>query len=355
MPPVLPMLAKAVPHGRGVPAPDSIAGGLVFEPKWDGFRCVVFRDGDEVELGSRTGKSLTRYFPEIVEQVRDQLPTRCVLDGELIVIDPVAGDRLAFERLGDRVHPAASRIARLSVETPASLVVFDLLALNDEDWMVRGFGERRAALERELADVAPPIYLTAITGDHDLAQRWFTEFEGAGLDGVIAKPLAAPYAAGKRTLLKIKHERTADVVVAGYRTHTSGPVVGSLLLGLVDDVGRLQYVGGAAAFSLARRQELADELADHRIAANDHPWSFSMEGDRRPGALNRWTAGKDTDWVPLRPELVCEVGYDSMEGQRFRHSAQFRRWRPDREASSCGYDQLDRPVRYDLAEILAQK
>ena len=356
MPPVQPMLAKSV---KGIPDPAKY-GGLSFEPKWDGFRCIVFRDGDEVELASRNTKPLTRYFPEVVAAARESLPERCVLDGEIFV---AIGDRLEFEKLQERIHPAESRIRKLAEETPASFVGFDLLALGDESFMRRPFVERRAGLEHALARAVPPIFLTRTTLDTDEAERWFEQFEGAGLDGVVAKPLEAPYEEGARTMLKIKHERTADVVVAGYRLHKTStpekPLLGSLLLGLYDDQGNLQHVGVSASFTAKRRAELIEELQP--LVAEDlaeHPWGQWSDWaianpDRVPGTQSRWSAGKDLSFVPLRPERVLEVGYDHMEGRRFRHTAQFKRWRPDRDPESCGYAQLDEPVSYELGSVLA--
>ena len=351
MPPVRPMLAKSV---KTLPAPDHVPGGLVYEPKWDGFRCVIFRDGDEVELGSRKERPLTRYFPEVVAAARSLLPERCVVDGEVLI---PRGDRLDFEALLQRIHPADSRVRKLAVDTPASFVAFDLLAVDGEALVEQSFDVRRQRLEAALADVPPPVHLTPLTADHATALEWFDTFEGAGLDGVVCKPRSLPYRQDERVMLKVKHERTVDCVVAGYRWHKSGPVVGSLLLGLYDDTARLQHVGVAAAFPMAKRRQLVEELAAYRIDDNDaHPWAdwrTAAEGaDRRPGAQSRWNAGKDLSWVPLRPELVCEVRYDHMEGTRFRHTAQFSRWRPDRDATSCGYSQLEQPVRSDLAELL---
>jgi len=355
MPPVRPMLAKSV---SGVPDPDRY-GGLSFEPKWDGFRCLVFRDGDEVELTSRNTKPLTRYFPEVVAAVKEQLPERCVLDGELFV---ASEGRLEFEVLQERIHPAASRVRLLAEQTPASYVAFDLLALGDERYADRPFAERRAALERALAGLggAGPCHLTRTTTDRAVAEEWFTQFEGAGLDGVVAKPLGAPYAENARTMLKIKHERTADVVVAGYREHKTStperPLLGSLLLGLYDG-DTLQHVGVSASFTEKRRAELIEELQPLVCPIEDHPWGAWSDWaianpDRVPGTQSRWSQGKDLSFVPLRPERVLEVAYDHMEGRRFRHTAQFRRWRPDREPESCGYEQLEEPVSYDLAKIL---
>ena len=348
------MLAKSV---KGVPAQTSVEGGLLYEPKWDGFRCIVFRDGDDVELSSRGEKPLTRYFPEVVEAVKEHLPQRCVVDGEIVL---ARGAELDFEALQQRIHPAKSRVDMLARETPASFVAFDLLALGDDDLMPRPFSERRRLLEESLADAVPPVFVTPATEDEALAERWFTLFEGAGLDGIVAKPLALPYRPDQRVMLKIKHERTADCVVAGFRWHKSGPIVGSLLLGLYDAEGGLQHVGVAASFPMKRRAELVTELEPWRdIDPADHPWgdwaSAQREetGDRKPGAVSRWNATKDLSWVPLRPERVIEVAYDHMEGTRFRHTTQFRRWRDDRDAASCTYAQLERPVSFDLATVLA--
>jgi ATP-dependent DNA ligase len=340
------MLAKSVKE-----IPDT---GHV-EPKWDGFRTIVFRDGDDVELGSRNEKPMTRYFPELVESLKANLPERCVVDGEIVV---VTGDRLDFDALQQRIHPAASRVKLLAGQTPASFVAFDLLALGDDDLTARPFSERRALLVQALADARPPVHVTRATSDMAEAQQWFTQFEGAGLDGVVAKPLDAPYQPDKRAMFKIKHERTADCVVAGFRWHKSGDVVGSLLLGLWNDEGHLQHVGVSASFTMARRRELLDELAPYRDAdLADHPWGAwadqQAHADRRmPGAVSRWNATKDLSFVPLRPELVVEVAYDHMEGDRFRHTAQFRRWRTDRDPRTCTYEQLDEPVGYDLADVL---
>jgi ATP-dependent DNA ligase len=347
-PPVEPMLAAAVPD---IPA----AEGMTYEPKWDGYRCIVFRDGDEVELASRGGKTLTRYFPEMVDQARAQLPERCAIDGELIVIrrdGPIP--RLDFDLLGQRIHPAASRVALLAEQTPASFVAFDVLALGDENLMGIRYADRRERLVAALRHVTPPVYLTPVTAEPATARRWFSAFEGAGLDGLIAKPADMPYEPNKRLMFKVKHARTADVVVAGFRWHKSGPVVGSLLLGLYDGEGRLHHVGVSASFSAARRKELVDVVAPYRDAADaDHPWIREQEeATRVPGAVSRWTGKKDLSWEPLRPEWVIEVGYDGMEGDRFRHPVQFRRDRPDRAPESCGYDQLERPVRFDVDEVL---
>ncbi|MGZ4465672.1 MAG: ATP-dependent DNA ligase [Nocardioides sp.] len=357
MPPVQPMLAKAV---AGIPDPAK-HGGLSFEPKWDGFRCIVFRDGDEVELTSRNTKPLTRYFPELVAAIREQLPERCVLDGEVFVaLSGDEGDRLGFETLQERIHPAASRVDMLAERTPAGFVAFDLLALGDESYVDRPFAERRAALEEALGGLSGPCYLTRTTTDPAEAEQWFTEFEGAGLDGVVAKPLGATYQQNARTMLKIKHERTADVVVAGYREHKSSTpersLLGSLLLGLYAD-GSLQHVGVSASFTEKRRAELIEELQPLVCDIAEHPWGHWQEfltanPDRVPGTQSRWSAGKDLSFVPLRPERVLEVKYDHMEGRRFRHTAHFKRWREDRDPASCGYEQLEEPAGYDLAKIL---
>ena len=347
MPPIGPMLAKAV---KTVPT-----GDFLYEPKWDGFRCIAFRDGDEVELASRGERPLTRYFPEVVSALRDNLPDHCVVDGEIVIM---AGDRLDFEALLQRIHPAKSRVDRLAAETPASFVAFDLLAVDDESLMQTPFADRRARLEQVMAHSTAPVFLTPCTDDPSLAERWFEVFEGAGLDGVVAKPSDGTYQPDVRAMTKVKHERTADCVVAGYRWHKSGGVVGSLLLGLYDDDGHLQHVGVSASFTMKRRQELVDELKAYAVQdLTEHPWRAWAEAEahekgRLPGAVSRWNSSKDLSWVPLRPDLVVEVKYDAMEGSRFRHTAHFKRWRPDREPRSCTYDQLDRPVRFDLAEIL---
>ena len=358
LPPVRPMLAKSV---KGIPDPAKITvggiDGLSFEPKWDGFRCLVFKDGDEVELASRNTKPLTRYFPEMVTAMREQLPERCVLDGELFV---ALEGRLEFETLQERIHPAASRIEMLAEKTPAGFVAFDLLALGDRAYVDRPFSERRSALEQALAGVDGPCFLTRTTTDRQVAQGWFQQFEGAGLDGVVAKPLGAPYTENARTMLKIKHERTADVVVAGYREHKTStperPLLGSLLLGLYQD-GQLQHVGVSASFTESRRAELIEQLQPLVVPIADHPWGHWAEfltanPDRVPGTQSRWSQGKDLSFTPLRPDLVIEVAYDHMEGRRFRHTAQFRRWRTDRDPESCGYDQLEEPVSYDLTDVL---
>jgi ATP-dependent DNA ligase len=352
-PPFEPMLAKSVPE---IP----IADGMTYEPKWDGFRCIIFRDGDEVELASRGGKTLTRYFPEVVEQTRQQLPVRSAVDVELVVIRRDAPiPRLDFELLGQRIHPAASRVAMLAETTPASIVAFDLVALDDETFLDVPYPRRRARLAEVLAKAQSPVYLTPTTTDVATAKQWFQIFEGAGLDGLIAKPADLPYEPNKRLMFKVKHARTADVVVSGFRWHKSGPVVGSLLLGLYDDEGRLHHVGVSASFPMERRAELLDEIAPYRMDdVKDHPWAgwgteeAELGTQRMPGGVSRWTGKKDLSWEPLRPEWVIEVGYDAMEGDRFRHTAQFKRSRPDRTPESCTYDQLDRPVRFNVDEVL---
>ncbi len=355
VPPVAPMLAKSV---KEFPS-----GDVVFEPKWDGFRSIVFRSGDLVEIGSRNEKPMTRYFPELVEAFTAQLPERCVIDGEIIVVAP-SGDRLDFELLQQRIHPAASRVRKLAGETPAHFVAFDLLALGDDDLTGMPFVERRSRLVEALAQVRPPIHVTPATTDRAVAREWFTRFEGAGLDGVIGKPADLAYQPDKRVMVKIKHERTADCVVAGYRVHKSGPeAIGSLLLGLYDDAGRLASVGVIGAFPMARRRELYAELQPLVTDFDGHPWDWAKlmagqaegGGSRNPRSSehSRWNATKDLSFVPLRPERVVEVRYDHMEGTRFRHTAQFVRWRPDRDPHSCTFAQLDEPVSYDLAAVLA--
>ena len=357
MPPVKPMLAKLASE---VPP----AGDVLYEPKWDGFRCVVFRDGDEVELGSRNERPLTRYFPEILPPLREALPEKAVVDGELVIA--TAGG-LDFEALLQRIHPAASRVEKLAAETPVSFVAFDLLAFDDHDLRGEPFRERRALLERALAGARPPVHLTPATADRDVALDWFRRFEGAGLDGVVAKPADLPYVEDQRVMVKVKHERTADCVVAGFRWHKSGGVVGSLLLGLYDADGRLHHVGVTATFTMARRRELVGELAPYREGAIEgHPWAAwaemagagpsgplggELRATRMPGGLSRWNAKKDLSWEPLRPELVCEVAYDHLQGNRFRHATRFLRWRPDRDPRSCTYDQLETAVPTELAAV----
>jgi ATP-dependent DNA ligase len=351
MPPVAPMLAKSIAE---IPT-----GSYSFEPKWDGFRSIIFRDGDEVEIGSRNERPMTRYFPEVVDAVRANLPDRSVVDGE-IVIPILSNTRLDFETLQMRIHPAASRVNMLAEQTPAHFIAFDLLALDDVDYCDRPFAERREALREALAHAASPIHVTPATTDRGLAERWFHEFEGAGLDGLVAKPLAGTYQPDKRVMFKVKHERTADCVVAGYRLHKSGPdALGSLLLGLYADTGDLASVGVIGAFPMATRRELLKELQSLVTTFDDHPWDWARqeEGVRTPreGETSRWNAGKDLSFIPLRPERVVEVRYDHMEGPRFRHTAQFVRWRPDRDPRSCTYAQLEEPINFDLAEILGLK
>jgi ATP-dependent DNA ligase len=342
------MLAKAV---KSLPE-----GAMSFEPKWDGFRSIIFRDGAEVEIGSRNERPMTRYFPELVEAVLAQLPERCVIDGEIILVG-ASGDRLDFEALQQRIHPAASRVRLLAAQTPARFVAFDLLALGDTDWTGRPFAQRRAALEEALAPAKPPIHVTPVTTDRSVAERWFHQFEGAGLDGLVAKPLDGVYEPDRRVMFKVKHERTADCVVAGYRLHKSGPDrIGSLLLGLHNAEGALVSVGVIGAFPLATRAALFEELQPLVTTFDEHPWAWAkqMAGERTPRNAegSRWAAGKDLSFTPLRPERVVEVRYDHMEGVRFRHTAQFVRWRPDREPASCTYEQLEEPVSFDLADIL---
>ncbi|MGV2982170.1 ATP-dependent DNA ligase [Microbacterium sp. AGC85] len=339
-----PMLAKAA---AAVPDPAKTGGGMLFEPKWDGFRGLIAWDGDALEIGSRGAKPLTRYFPELVEALSEILPGPCLLDGEIVVATGEPGaQRLDWEALSQRIHPAASRVARLAAETPAMFIAFDLLADGDEDLQQRPFRERRARLEALLGEAQHPLHLTRTTEDPDTARQWLEEFEGAGLDGVVAKPLDQPYAPGKRTLIKVKHARTADVVALGYRIHKSGSGVGSLLVGIYDADGVLRQVGGVAAWSDRRRQELVDELAP-LVERDEDGAAVTGEGER-----SRFSGSKDVSFVRLRPEKVLEVRYDQLEGARFRHTVQFERWRPDRDARSCTYDQLDTVAGYDLAEVL---
>lgn len=346
MPPLAPMLSKSV---KEIPDVGHV------EPKWDGFRTIVFKDGDEIELGSRNERPMTRYFPELVEALRQNLPPRCVVDGEIIL---VSDGRLDFDALQQRIHPADSRVRMLAEQTPVSFVAFDLLAIADDDLMDEPFADRRRALVEALAGASDPVFVTPATADLAEANDWFTRFEGAGLDGVVAKPLDGTYQPDKRTMFKVKHERTADCVVAGFRWHKTGGIVGSLLLGLYDDDGRLHHVGVAASFPMARRSSLVAELEP--LVADDlsqHPWGEwadqeAHQSTRLPGAVSRWNAGKNLSFVPLRPELVVEVAYEKMEGDRFRHTAQFRRWRTDRTPESCTYEQLESPDDLALSEIL---
>ncbi len=344
MPPVAPMLARAAES-----LPTAEPGELWFEPKWDGFRAVVFRDGAEVEIGSRNQRPLTRYFPELAGPLRARLPQRCVLDGELVITR--AGGGLDFDALSARIHPAASRIARLAVETPARFVAFDILALGDRDLTGLPFSERRGILVEVAAGFAAPVHLTPATVEPALAADWFRRFEGAGLDGILAKPAARPYEAGKRAQFKVKHRRTAECVVAGYRMHSSGDGVGSLLLGLHDARGVLHFVGAASGFAVTQRAALRQQLAPHRVGEGaGHPWTVEGAQGRLPGAPNRWRAGAEA-WVPLAGAPVAEVSYDSVLAGRFRHSARLLRWRPDRVPASCGYAQLARTPPVELAEI----
>ena len=326
------------------------AEGMFYEPKWDGFRCIVFRDGDEVELGSRNEKPLTRYFPELVEALKKNLPDRCVLDGEIVIAGP---NGLDFDALSQRIHPAESRINLLAETTPASFVAFDVLALDDQDLCDTPYAERRKVLEKTLKKAKAPVHVTPATDDPTVASDWFDQFEGAGLDGVVAKAGDLKYLQDKRAMLKVKHERTADCVVAGFRWHKDGGIIGSLQLGLYDDGGALHHVGVASGFTKARRAELVDELEPYRgDAAKNHPWlEAATETSRRPGGVSRWNAGKDLAWEPLRPELVCEVSYDHLQDDRFRHGTHFQRWRPDREPKSCTYAQLDTPVPTELFRV----
>ena len=361
-PPVRPMLAK---RAGALPAGEH----WLFEPKWDGFRTLVFRNGAELLLQSRDLKPLNRYFPELVEPLLEQLPERCVVDGELVI---ARAGRLEFESLQLRIHPAVSRVAMLAAKTPASLVAWDLLCVADRDLTGVPFADRRALLEQALSGARPPLHLTPITGDRNQAADWFERFEGAGLDGVMAKDRAGAYQPGKRTMLKVKHRRTADCVVAGLRWHRGAPEqrVGSLLLGLFDDAARLHHVGVVGSFSAARRRDLVAELRPYREVDETHPWHDRISAAvaagtgntateqpapshalRVPGSTSRWSSGKDLSWVPLRPELVVEVSYDHMQGTRLRHTAQFVRWHPDKRPAECTYDQLEVIPPYELHRI----
>ncbi len=344
MPPVSPMLAKLC---RQMPE----GGGLAYEPKWDGFRCIVFRDGPELELGSRNERPLTRYFPELVASLLTNLPERCVLDGEIVI---AGRSGLDFNALLQRIHPAASRIKLLASATPSSFVAFDLLALGEADLRGEPFRSRRSALEKALGAARPPVYVTPATPDPVVARDWFERFEGAGLDGVVAKHLELTYREGERVMLKVKHERTADCVVGGFRWHKDGNGVGSLLLGLYDEHGALHHVGVASGLATQVRKSLVDDLAPYRLEdPKGHPWEAMTAGDstRRPGAPSRWNANKDLSWEAVAPELVCEVGYDHLQGDRFRHATSFRRWRRDREPASCTYAQLEVAVPEELARV----
>ena len=350
--PIEPMLAKI---SEGLPA----AGAYLFEPKWDGFRAIVFRGDDDLYIQSRDLKPLDRYFPELHDALLTRLPAGCVVDGEIVITTP---DGLDFDLLQLRLHPAASRVKKLAAEMPSSFVAFDLLAENGKSIMSEPQAERRARLERLLADAGAPLYLTPMTRDRQTAARWLDEFEGAGLDGVIAKPEAAIYEPGKRAMLKIKHVRTADCVVAGFRFHKSGrDAVGSLLLGLFDERGTLHHVGVTSSFTMVRRKELVAELAPLRKnALDEHPWREWADAEahqtgRMPGGQSRWSAGKDLSWEPLRIERVCEVKYDHLQGDRFRHAATFLRWRLDKQPRDCSYDQLEVTKPYELDRVFTTR
>ncbi|HSK94317.1 MAG TPA: ATP-dependent DNA ligase [Candidatus Angelobacter sp.] len=358
-PPIEPMLAKPTPE---IPTDD----GWIYEPKWDGFRALVFRDGGEVHVQSRDRKPLNRYFPELLDPLLaiGGADARFVLDGEVVIADPAGG--LDFDALLLRIHPAESRVRMLAERSPASFVAFDCLADGDDDLRDAPFADRRARLERLLADPPESVHLTPSTTDPATARHWFDVFEGAGLDGVIGKRAADPYAPGKRTMAKIKHARTADCVVAGFRWHKNGPgtLVGSLLLGLWNADGHLQHVGVTSSFTMAKRAELVEFLEPYRRdGLADHPWrdwalaeaSAAEEGRRLPGGMSRWNRGKDLSWEPVRPELVCEVGFDHLQGDRFRHAATFRRWRPDRSPADCRYDQLTETPPALLADLFARE
>ena len=330
------------------------AEGFLFEPKWDGFRALVFRGPSDVFIQSRDLRPFDRYFPELHDMFLERLPDGCVLDGEIVI---AGTDGLDFDALQMRLHPAASRVAMLAKQSPAAFVAFDLLAVNGEDITARPQRERRDELERLLAGAKAPLYLTPMTRNRATATDWLKRFEGAGLDGVIAKPEDAPYQPGKRAMLKIKHARTADCVVAGFRWHKSGKdAIGSLLLGLYDDRGVLQHAGVTSAFTMATRKALVKEVEPlRRNAMADHPWrewaGAAGAGSRMPGAQSRWSAGKDLSWEPLRPERVCEVKYDHLQGDRFRHATIFQRWRPDKQPADCTYAQLEVTAPYELAKV----
>jgi ATP-dependent DNA ligase len=347
------MLAKRVGE---IPS----AGAWIYEPKWDGFRTLVFRDGNEILLQSRDEKSLNRYFPEMLDPLREQLPARCVLDGELVI---AREGRLDFDALQLRIHPAASRVKMLAAQTPSSIVFFDLLAQGERDLRDEPFEKRRAQLEKLLAKAAPPVHITPATSDRKTAQAWFRSFEGAGLDGVVAKPTNLAYQPDKRAMLKIKHDRDCDCVVAGFRWYkeAEGREVGSLLLGLFDDGGVLQHVGVCASFAAGQRRELLKELEPYRKnALVHHPWrdwadgSANNDAHRMPGGQSRWSHGKDLSWEPLQPKLVVEVAYEHMQSGRFRHMAHFRRWRHDKRPQDCTYEQLEIVPPQELAKIFAQ-
>lgn len=340
------MLAKL---SRKLPVGDD----LVYEPKWDGFRCIAFRDAAEVELGSRNERPLTRYFPELLDPIRAAFPQRAVVDGEIVIAGP---EGLDFDALLQRIHPADSRVRMLAESTPASFVAFDLIALDGTDLRKAPFSERRKLLEEALSGALPPVHVTPATSDPAVARDWFARFEGAGLDGVVAKGAGLTYREDERVMVKVKHERTADCVVAGFRWHKSGGVVGSLLLGLYDDAGVLHHVGVTASFTVARRRELVDEIAPYRVdSLDDHPWQGwsapEPKAGRKPGAPSRWNAAKDLRFEPLAPKLVCEVAYDHLQRDRFRHGTTFRRWRPDKEPESCTYDQLEVVVPEEIEAV----
>src|SRR5688572_1708576 len=360
---MLAKLASRIPEGDD----------FIYEPKWDGFRAMVFKDKDQLFIQSRDLKPFNRYFPELEEPLKKQLPERCVLDGEIVI---ATNDQLDFDALQLRLHPAASRVAMLAAEKPSAFVAWDLLALGEEDLRARPQAERRALLEKELANATPPIHITPATRDRAIAEDWFKRFEGAGLDGVMAKPMSLGYMPGKRAMWKIKHARTADVVLAGLRWYKGGKekLVGSLLLGLYDDEKVLHHVGVTATFSLETRAKLKEELEYLREGARDaHPWKNwadwqdqphgEVEGElrteghgaqRRPGGMSRWSRGKDLSWVPLRIERVLEVGYDHMQGDRFRHPPKFKRWRLDKKPTDCRYDQLEVKPAYEIAKIFGR-
>jgi ATP-dependent DNA ligase len=351
-PPVAPMLAKLT---RDLPG-----GDMIYEPKWDGFRCIAFRDGDGVELGSRNERPLTRYFPDVAAALVAETPERVVLDGEIVIAGP---NGLDFDALSQRIHPAASRIEMLAATTPAAFVAFDLLALGERDLRGAPFAERRALLCECLGDARPPVHVTPATTDRSVAESWFARFEGAGLDGVVAKPADLPYLEDKRAMFKVKHERTAEFVVGGFRFYRGGEGVGSLMLGLYDDAGRLNHVGVIGAFPATQRRELLAFLEPYRSGVDSaHPWArwatdadalAVATGQRLPGATSRWNATKDLSFEPIRPELVVEAAYEHLQGTRLRHTARFRRWRTDRDPASCTYQQLDVAVPAELADVFS--
>lgn len=343
-PPIQPMLARLE---RELPGP----GNMFYEPKWDGFRCIVFRSGDELELMSRNERPLDRYFPELVESLRTRLPSRCVIDGEIVIASEMGLD---FDALLLRIHPAASRVDELAAATPASFIAFDILALGDRDVRNQPFSIRRQLLLDALAEAEPPLWVTPGTTDREIATDWFHRFEGAGLDGIVAKPLDGRYAPGKRDMIKVKHERTADCVVGGYRLHKDGRGVGSLLLGLYDQEGRLHHVGVASGLAAAMRRKFLAELEPLVDDNNrDHPWLIDTDTIRQPGGPSRWTGTRDLSWKPIRPERVAEVRFDHMQGNRFRHATRFVRWRDDRNPRSCTYEQVAMSLPDQLPDELA--